>query len=84
MEKRYISTVEAAKILGMTRTAVLKRIKAGTLKAEKIGRNYAIAKDDLPINHGGVLTDEKKEVIKKAVEKTVQEYGETLKMLGKE
>ena len=32
----------------------------------------------------GILTEEKKSEIKKAVEKVVQEYGDTLKLLGKE
>ena len=31
-----------------------------------------------------ILTENKKEEIKEAVEKIVKEYGETLKLLGKE
>ncbi len=39
---RSYSVPEAAKILGISRAAVTKRIKAGTLYAERIGRNYSI------------------------------------------
>ncbi len=38
----YLGTTEAAALLGITRQAVLKRIRAGTLDARKIGRNYVV------------------------------------------
>lgn len=87
-KKIYISVLELAKILGISRIAVFKRIKKGQIPAEKIGRSYAISMDDVnEIVRGGVsktLTEDQKEIIKKAVEKTVKEYGETLRLLGKE
>jgi excisionase family DNA binding protein len=85
--KKYISTTELAKMLKISRVAVFNRIKKGQIPAEKIGRNYIISMEVVDeIIHGKslVLTEEKKEIIKKAVEKTVKEYGETLKLLGKE
>lgn len=39
---KLISVAEYAKLEGISRQAVQKRIKAGTVKAEKIGRNYVI------------------------------------------
>ena len=36
------------------------------------------------MDHASILTEEKKMEIKNAVEKVVKEYGETLKLLGKE
>ena len=86
-KKSYISAPELAKKLGISRTAVFNRIKKGQIPAEKIGRNYIISievVDEILHGKSPVLTEEKKEVIKKAVEKTVKEYGETLKLLGKE
>lgn len=78
----FISTTELAKILGISRVAVFKKIKSGKIKATRVGRNFIIAKKEL----GGILEKElsrkKKEEIEKAVKKTVEEYGETLKMLG--
>jgi len=84
MDQKSFSVAGVAELLGITRQAILKKIKAGEIKAEKVGRSYVIQKADLPIQQGGELTEAKKELIEKAVEKTVQEYGETLKMLGKE
>lgn len=84
MNKNIFSTAEVAKILGISRIAVFKKIKSGEIKAQKIGRSYIIHKVDLPIQHGGELTEEKKDIIKEAVKKTIKDYGETLKLLGKE
>lgn len=85
--KSHISVAEMAKLLGISRVAVFNRIKKGQIPAEKIGRNYIISAhvaNEILYGAGEVLTEEKKAVIKKAVEKTVKEYGETLKLLGKE
>ena len=87
-QKTHISVAELAKILGISRIAVFKRIQKGQIPAEKIGRSFVIAMDDVnDITQGNdpkFLTEEKKKIIEKAVEKTVKEYGETLKLLGKE
>jgi len=84
MTKKYLTTSELGKKLGVSRITIFKRIRAGDIKAEKIGRNFAIAEDDLPGILNAELTQEKKDLIKKAIKKTVAEYGETLKRLGKE
>lgn len=51
-DPRYLSTAQAAALLGISPVAVFKRIKSGRLKARKIGRSYAIDRkelsDDLP------------------------------------
>ncbi len=84
MDKNFLSTSEVAKLLGISRIAVFKKIKLGKIRAKKIGRNFAIAKNDLPEVLGVVLQNSKKQEIEEAVKKTVKEYGETLKLLGKE
>lgn len=84
MSKNIFSTIEVAKVLGISRQAVLKKIKSGAIKAKKIGRNFVIAKEELPLFLGETLSKEKKEGIEKAVQKVVNEYGETLKLLGRE
>lgn len=84
MEKNLLSTSEVAKLLGISRIAVFKKIKAGEIKAQKIGRNFVIQKKDLPAILGKVLTESRKNLIEEAVKKTVREYGETLKLLGQE
>lgn len=84
MNKKYLTTAELAKLLGISRIAVFKKIKTGKIKAKKIGRNFVIDKKEL----GGILdeslTERKKNEISETVKKTIEEYGETLKLLGKE
>lgn len=81
--KEYYSTIEAAKLLGVSRITVFKWIGKLKLKAKKIGRNYAISHDALaPFLKKKQLTDEAKSTIDKAIKKTVKEYGETLKLLA--
>lgn len=84
MKQETLTTAEVAKLLGISRVAVFKKIKSGEMQAQKVGRNYVIKKADLPIEAGGALTNQKKRVIDEAVERTVREYGEALRLLGKE
>lgn len=80
----YISVAELAKMLGISRISVFNKIKKGQIPAEKIGRSYAILMKDAESMINGSLTENDKTEIKKAVEKVVKEYGDTLKLLGKE
>jgi len=84
----YISIQELATILGISRVAVFKRVKKGQIPAQKIGRSYVVSVEDVEDIVGGsssgILTDEKKGEINHAIKKVVKEYGETLRLLGKE
>jgi len=82
--KRFFSTSEVAEILGISRVSVFNRIKSGKIKAEKIGRNYIIPKENLGIIFNEVLSEKLKEEISRGVEKVVKEYGEVLLRLGNE
>jgi excisionase family DNA binding protein len=75
----FVSTTEAAKILGISRVAVFQQIKSGRLPAEKVGRNYLIKREDLPQEKG--ITESGKTSIEESVNKTIKDYGETLKLL---
>jgi len=81
-KKEYYTTSEIAQILGISRVAVFKKIKEGQIKAKKIGRNFAIPKNELESILGNSLTQRQKILIDKAVKKTVAEYGQALKLLG--
>jgi len=83
-KKKYLSTIQAADILGISRVAVFNKIKKGEIKAEKIGRNYIIEVRQIPQMTKNTLTVRDKKTIQKAVDKTVKEYGETLRLLGRE
>ncbi|TSC60657.1 MAG: Uncharacterized protein G01um1014107_268 [Parcubacteria group bacterium Gr01-1014_107] len=84
MDKDYITSVELAKLLKVSHVTVYKKIKRGTIKAIKLGRNFIIYKKELPIILGKELTGDLVHQVEEAVKKAVQDYGEALKMLGKE
>ncbi len=82
--KEFITIPELAKYLGISRIAVFKKVKNGEIKAQKVGRIYLIPKSKIDQIFGKELTTENKKEIEAAVKRTVQEYGEVLKMLGSE
>ena len=55
----YVGTVEAAQLLGISRQAVLKRVRAGSLPSARYGRNYLIPITALhsPLDTDPVLAD---------------------------
>ncbi len=79
-----LSTSEVAKVLKISRVAVFKKIKSGEIKAEKIGRNYVISKDEVLKALGLVIGEKSKTEIDAIIKKGVREYGEVFKKLGKE
>lgn len=83
-KKEYISITELAQILGISRVAIHKKIKKGQIKAEKVGRTWVVSRKQLNEIIGAALSDKDKKIIDEAVEKTIREYGEVLKLLGKE
>lgn len=85
MEKdKYIPISQLAKILGISRIAVYKKIKKGQIEAIRIGRNFAIPEKYVEDILGKTLSEKDKREIDKAVKKTVKEYGEVLRLLGRE
>ena len=83
-KKGYITIPELAKLLGISRIAVYKKVKNGEIKAFKIGRIYAIPKESISVIVGKEVSEKGKKEIDKAIQKTIREYGETLKLLGSE
>lgn len=87
-KKPYVSVAELAVMLGISRIAVFKRIKKGQIAAEMVGKSYVIPQSEVEILIAGgpakSLTVDQKDVITRAVAKVVKEYGETLRLLGKE
>ncbi len=53
-KKEFLSTNQLAKLLKISRVAVLKRINRGAIKAVKVGRNFVIKNDDIKhlLKHG--------------------------------
>lgn len=86
--KTFYSTQELADLLKVSRITIFNKIKSGRISAQKIGRNYLIPVSSvaslLESSENEVLTDKSKAEIAEAVEKVVKEYGQALKLLGKE
>ena len=82
--EKYITIPEMAKLLGVSRIAIYNRVKKGQIPAKKIGRNYVITDKTVVDILGRGVTAKEKELIDAAVDRTVREYGEVLKLLGKE
>lgn len=82
--KDYYTVKEFADLTSVSRVTVFKKIKSGQIKAEKIGRNFIIYKKDLSGMFDNALTQEDKDDIKSGVQKVLKDYGDTIRMLGKE
>ena len=60
------------------------KVKKGQIKAIRIGRSFAVPKKYIAHILGQALDKDDKKEIDIAVRKTVGEYGEVLKLLGRE
>ncbi len=83
-DKKYFSAPEIAKLLGVSRTAVFKKIKSGQIRAEKIGRNYIIPKEEYEAILGIFVPERRKKDIEDTVNRVFKKYGSALRKLGKE
>jgi len=49
LEKNFYTVKELAEILGISRISVFKRVKQGSIKGQRWGRNFVILKKDINI-----------------------------------
>lgn len=82
--KDFLTVMELAKMLSVSRITIFNRIKSGQIKAIKAGRNYIIYKKDVADLISDELTNQAKKEIDKAVTRVIVEYGDVLKKLGEE
>lgn len=80
----FLTVKQLADILDISRIAVFNKIKKGQLVAKKVGKTYLIPKDQLVGIINNDLSEDEKIKIKNGVSKVIRDYGDTLKMLGKE
>lgn len=81
---KYITIPQLAKMMGVNRVTVYRRVKSGEIKATKVGHDYIIDDKEIQRLLSQDITAADKRRIDKAVKKTVEEYGDVLKWLGKE
>jgi excisionase family DNA binding protein len=84
VKQEYITIPQLAKLLGLSRIEVYRKVRKGQIPAIKIGRVYAISDRDITYILGSKISNKAKKRVDSAVRKTVREYGEVLKKLGKE
>jgi excisionase family DNA binding protein len=83
-KREYLTIPQLAKMLGISRIAVYRKVRKGQIKAQKIGRNYAIPSQAIGVSRGKPLSASAKKEIEAVIQRVVREYGETLRLLGRE
>jgi putative resolvase len=84
MNKKFFSTQEVADLLKVSRVAIFNKIKKGEIKAEKVGRNYVIPSESLSEIFDIKLSDKTKDELSSSVDKVIEDYEETIRLLGNE
>jgi excisionase family DNA binding protein len=82
--EKFITIPQLAELMGLSRIEVYRKVRKGQIKAEKIGKMYVITDSEVAHIFGEKTSDKDKNRIEKAVKKTVKDYGEVLRKLGKE
>ena len=80
-KEKYITIPQLAKLLGVSRISIYKKVKKGQIPAIRIGRNYAITDQTIAQVLGEELSEKEKRQIDAAIKKTVEQYGEVLREL---
>ena len=83
-KQEYLTIPQMAKMLGISRIAVYRKVKKGQIKAERIGRSFAIRRDTIGARRDKAIIARDKRRIDAAVRKAFKEYGETFRLLGRE
>lgn len=83
-DKKYYTVKELADIMKISRIAVFKKVQSKQIRAEKVGKTYIISKNEAEKILNDDLSERLKTEIEKGVSKVIKEYGETLRLLGRE
>lgn len=78
-----LSLPQAAQMMGFSRIEIYRKVKKGEIPAQRIGRSFFVMRQDLG-QLFSPLTKISQHKVDQAVTKTLKEYGETIKLLGKE
>lgn len=83
-KQKFITIPQLAKLLGLSRIEVYRKVRKGQIPAIRIGRNYAISDRDVAHILGKKMSSKDKSQISAAIKKAVKDYGEVLKRLSRE
>ena len=80
-KKAYYSAPEVARVLGLSRNAVSKKIKSGAIEAQMVGSQYMITQDEVLRLLGVSLGEVRRKELDVSIRRVVKEYGTVLKRL---
>ena len=81
----FYSTSQAAELLDVSRITIFRWIKKGVIEATKVGRHYVISHAELVKHlHKDEPNEQQIHELKNLVDKVILDYGETIRMLGRE
>lgn len=80
-QKEFYTTTELGKIMGLSRSQIFRKIKNKEIPSEKIGRINLVPRFYVDSLLGQLEKDDQRR-IQSAIDKTIREYGEVIKMLG--
>jgi len=78
--KEFYTTTEIAKIIGLSRSQVFRKIQNGEIPSEKMGRYNLVPRFFVDAFLGRVAQQDERQIAQ-AVSKTMGEYGDVIKML---
>lgn len=79
--KNYLTITELAKVMGLSRVQVFRKIKSGEVPAEKVGNVYIIPAEYASLYTGEMTARDEKAIVI-GVDRVVTQYGEVLKKLA--
>jgi len=81
-QNEYVTIPELAKLLGLSRITVFKKVKKGEIKAIKLGKTYGISRKSLGSLLGEVLGEDEKKEIDRAVKRNCQRIRPNIEAFG--
>jgi excisionase family DNA binding protein len=82
MLNNYISTTEAAHILSVSRITIFNWIQNKVIQAKKIGRNFAVSREEIEqMKEKGFILEKDRTMIKNFSEHMINEYNQVLRQL---
>lgn len=79
----FYTIPDLAKLIGLSRSQVFRRVKANLIPHQKVGHEYLIPKEYVDSILGEMTVSDQKK-IEKAVNRVIRQYGDVIKKLGEQ
>lgn len=81
--RKFLTVSEVSKKIGLSRMQVIRKIRSGEIRAERVGRSYIVPEEGLPGIYRKISQAERDRVTE-AVRRVLKEYGDVIRRLGRE